>query len=394
MSDSTSSPRLETLKSNHTSTNSLFSLSKKSYSSLLLNNSNYYYENEEFDDVDDSYSSKNRDIFTYPYNQYSSGLLTPAPSTEKLDKYVFILIGLPASGKSSISSHLIKYFNSNDSTKHLRCSIYNAGQVRRNLSNNGLPMKLANDSSEDLFNPKNSNKKEKFAKITLNNLLRDVNNDACDIAIFDATNSTKARRKFLISEFSYYNSNVNSSFHIIPIFLQISCNDINFIRYNVHNKSFNDDYYDKPYRYSISDFAKRLRYYCKQSTPFSEIEFEEISSYLKENNLEYEVLYYKICDAGLSNSNQNFVLSTRNHSPFTDMILYLINRFVENYSNLYGHEYITKVKQFFVIREEFQRNSTSDMNCTENSMNCLDTLTEIVNEEYINSLQESLMDNT
>ena len=317
-----------------TSTNSLFSLNKRgSYTSVV----DCYLDEAEDEPtaLTLNLSSRNR----------RSSVAGPAPRAN--DKLVVILVGLPASGKSTISNHLIQYLGHDPATRHLRCKTFNAGQVRRKLSCRGRPMMLANNSSEDLFNPKNAQKKEQYARLTLEQMFGDLDQDLCDIAIFDATNSTEKRRAFLFQEIRTYNADLSRDFHVTPLVLQVSSTERNFIRFNIHNKTFNQDYFDKPYEFAVRDFARRLAHYHSQFIPFSIPEFNQQMAEGKLINDDNGLFWFSIINAGES-SNTNF--SACHFPPHaTKLLILLINsikKFVDSYSELYGRPYIQSAQNF------------------------------------------------
>lgn len=400
------------LKSNPASANSLFSLGKKNYSNLLLNKSSYYYQNDEIDEEQDdvvplphgllnnlsigdgfadlSRVDSNSPLSFNPPRDTRRGSVTKTPV--KTTKFVFILVGLPAVGKSTISAQLIRFIQSNPATHSLRCSVYNAGKVRRKMSfkNLGkLSMELANNSSDDLFNPKNSEKKEKYARITLDKLLKELDTDVCDVGIFDATNSKVQRRHFVFEEICAYNENPESTFHVTPMVLQITCDDPNFIRYNVHKKSFNEDYFDKPYEYAVRDFARRLKNYYSQFTPFSSEEFNAIVQLITDRGLNHGLFAYNIVNTGLVPSKH----LTNNHFParFCRDVIQMVNlmeNFVEHYTRMFGYTYLERVKEFF--SEEMKN---VDLKPTPGGLNYLSTLGSILDEEYFGELEKLLKNN-
>ncbi|CCE61124.1 hypothetical protein TPHA_0A00390 [Tetrapisispora phaffii CBS 4417] len=212
-------------------------------------------------------------------NEVGQIFLDSIPQLSPIDvdnknKFVIILVGLPATGKSTIASHLIHYLKKQQSSRHLRCTVFNAGSVRRTMCKKNLV--------DELFNQKHSNLKEEFAKITLHNLLESIDNDECDIAIFDATNSNLKRREYVVQELDAYNQNSNT-FTIIPMILQITCHNRDFIRYNIHNKSFNEDYFDKSYKFAITSFSNRVKNYYSQ---FHEMDEEELNKYSNLPNID------------------------------------------------------------------------------------------------------------
>lgn len=393
------------LKSNPTSENSLFSLNKRTYSNLLLRRSSYYYSNDEIDEAveNDEIPMPHGLMISHPSSDGLSDITrinSPSPSPlsfnslrdshrgtsaykVKGSKFVFVLVGLPAVGKSAISAQLIKFLQDNPSTHSLRCSSFNAGKVRRKMSYQNLgilSMQLANNSSDDLFSPKNTQKKEKYARITLDMLIKELDSDICDVAIFDATNSQTQRRQFVFERICSYNRDSNSKFTITPIILQITCDDVSFIKYNVHNKSFNEDYFDKPYDYAITDFAKRLKNYCSQFTPFSSKEFIQLKEMFKENGLNNGLFAYNIINSGLTPSNGVNNSHLPANCPVKVLeVISLVENFVEHYTKLFGSSYINRVKNFFGEQIENQMDS--------NSMNYLSSLSKVLSEDFFEELQ-------
>ncbi|QLG73685.1 hypothetical protein HG535_0F01960 [Zygotorulaspora mrakii] len=398
------------LKSNSTSENSLFSLNKKVYSNLLLQKSSYYYANDEIDENNESdvplphgLSLNNLSTEHLPtlsrVNSHSPSPLTfkstrdysrlMNESTVKDSKFVFVLVGLPAVGKSAVSSQLIQFLRNNPATHSLRCTSFNAGKVRRKMSYRNLGMRsmqLANNSSDDLFSPKNTEKKEKYARITLDKLIKELDSDICDVAIFDATNSQVQRRKFVFSEISSYNQDIHSNFSIIPIVLQITCDDQSFVKFNIHNKTFNEDYFDKPYHYAIADFARRLKNYCSQFTPFSKNEFALLVDSFDTKGLNSGLFAYNIINSGLvSTTSINSRHLPANCSDKVMEMIMLAEYFVEHYASLFGSSYIERVKDFF--SEQKQNHLKLG------SLDYFSSLSAVLDENYFIELQEILEKN-
>lgn len=379
------------MESTSTSASSLFSLDQATCSALFQNRPHYYYENGEIEEEEmGDYLSNSLLQGMDELQRTSSSSSSQSALTfecgmqrHKKPKYVFVLVGLSAVGKSSMSSHLMEYLSREQSTRDLRCQVYNAGKVRRSMSfqNLGLlSMRLANDSSEDLFSPKNHDKKELYARITLEKLLKDLDSDICDVAIFDATNSRVNRRRFVFEEICSYNQMRNKKFCITPVVLQISCNDHDFIKFNVHNKAFNADYYDKPYEYAVRDFAKRLRNYHLQFTPFTRREFAQLASLVQRRGLDYGVFCFNIMNAGtVPTRDDNFgVLPVQKEQVQT--VINLVAQFVEHYTKLFGHTYVDSVSDFF--SKEARDGSQY-----------LSAINSVINEEFLDELQGSLDSN-
>ncbi|AMD18597.1 HBL305Cp [Eremothecium sinecaudum] len=344
----------EAIRSHSTSTSSLFSLKNtRSYPSILD-----FYTTTESGDVE------NGDVAALEYEEEPALYLETdrdAALTDN-DKFIVILVGLPATGKSTISRHLVSYLRSLPSLMSLRCGVFNAGQVRRKLTYKGERMPIANSSKEDLFNPRNSEKKNVYARITLEELLSELDADMCDFAIFDATNSTLERRSFIFQEIQSYNDRPQNKYRIIPVVLQVTCSNKAFIRFNIHNKAFNQDYLDKPYEFAVRDFARRLRYYYSQFVPFTKEEFNHIiqtNSHTKNdksccvrNDRLYTredtgLFFFHIINAGLDTDlSSSMTHYPREVSLVLSEVVSAIEEFVNRYSQIYGFQYIENANSF------------------------------------------------
>lgn len=278
------------------------------------------------------------------YNDLQLRADTTSPLTLlKAKKYLVVLVGLPASGKSSVAKHLIDYLDQNNVLgQPIRSGIYNAGDVRRSsvIITNG-PIIIPNGSVEDdIFNPRNAKKKEEFARVALDSLLHDMANDVIDLAIFDATNSTIERRNYIWNVLRTFNN--ESNIMVTPLVLEVSCDKSEYIKYNVHNKAFNKDYCGNPYSSSILDFAKRLLYYKKQFTPFNEIEYPLLSSASNGN-----IFHFRISNAGISSVGNMIMFNKDIFDLETNLLIREIEKFSSNYHRYYGYCYTDRVENFF-----------------------------------------------
>lgn len=380
-------------------------------------------------------------------------------------KYIFILSGLPASGKSTLSQNMIQFMtqkylkgeysneilkdsfptahknsaikmDQNDLRKgvdmyskggdsvrkrassitsnndilevdrhdkncintKLKIEIFNAGKIRRSDSyaKTKQMYMLSSNSNEDLFSPKNKSKKDVFAKLTLNSLFRNLTNtdNDLDMAIFDATNSTRERRKFVVEEIYRQEQALLKNFltmknlldeeeddddeetiieqiEIIPVFLQIMCTNRDFITYNIYNKSFNDDYYDKEFDFAIKDFSKRVTYYSQEYCPITHQEIDELQrASMKGNNLFF---------INLENSkNSSYETNITNDDLHKDLILDGLIDFAKSYNQLpESISYVNKVESFYT-NENIQ-----------NSEN-VQILKHFLNDDYFQRLNKNL----
>lgn len=305
--------------------------------------------------------------------------LTHISSIRTVSKYMIILIGLPATGKSTISKHLIEYLKDADTTSNIRCQTFNAGDVRREEKS----LDLTRDKTEDIFDPINSDRKEEFAKTAFNEAICSLNNDNCDIGIFDATNSTKQRRKYLFKELRAFNHNTHSKFSISPIVMHITCSNMKFVRYNVHQKAFNADYFDKQYESSIRDFAKRLNQYYTQFIPYTVGEFDHMHS-----NSSYDshhgIFYFHIANAG-STETSNIIKYSNIASQETKKLITALNYFTVNYAIMFGKQYISKVKNFSRLPKIINSNHYN-LCKTIKELSRLKLLNRVIDDDYIKKL--------
>ncbi|AAS51737.1 ADL183Cp [Eremothecium gossypii ATCC 10895] len=379
------------LRSHSTSMNSLFSFqNENSYSSIL----------EYYDGAAESpppsltqEAGEEGSPLTLNYDGRHWNALREAPVLQGTEKFLVVLVGLPAVGKSTISGHLIRFLQNNPRLSHLRCGVFNAGQVRRDLTYSGRSMKLANSSGEDLFNPKNSDKKNMYARITLERLFRELDADRCDIAIFDATNSTISRRRFIFQQVHEYNTRLGSDINITPIVLQVTCNDENFIRFNIHNKTFNQDYFDKPYEYAVRDFAQRLKHYYTQYVPFTEDEFTTtIEAYMHiegrtPGTYRGSLFFFSIINAGLDTdlSAPKVGFAPQISSAVAEVVA-AFGDFVDHYAQMYGHKYITHANEFMKNGRNTIPSLGNEPISLTSRPSYLSTLCSIIDDQYFNSL--------
>ena len=138
------------------------------------------------------------------------------------DKLIIIMVGLPARGKSYTSNNLCRFLN----WCGVNCKVFNCGEYRRNILGG-----FQNSNFFDFENKDNFNKKEEISKRCFNDLLEWIDKYGT-VAIFDATNSNKVRRQYLIDKSDSRN----------VIFLELITNDQSIIDRNLDLKSISPDY--------------------------------------------------------------------------------------------------------------------------------------------------------
>jgi len=142
--------------------------------------------------------------------------LTPDSS-----KLILVLVGLPARGKSFISHKLNAFLNWSGS----RTEIFNAGQSRRAQAE----AESAGDTSHsragffDSSDSSASDKRDQIAMGTLEELLEWFRDSGGEIGIFDATNSSRERRRAVLERAALASTATGQSVSVV--FIESICED-------------------------------------------------------------------------------------------------------------------------------------------------------------------------
>lgn len=192
------------------------------------------------------------------------------------NKIILVFVGLPASGKSYTSFHLNQYFN----WLGYNTKIFNCGNYRRNI--------IGNNQNALFFDSKNS-ENLKIRESFLNYALFDLNNffikSKGTIAILDATNSTKNRRKKILKFFNLF------PYQKKIIFIENITTDEKIIEKNILFKKNSKDYNKFSIEDMKKDFIERLNYY-KDS--YDSIDDSENLNYIKFYDCGKKVIYDNI----------------------------------------------------------------------------------------------------
>jgi predicted kinase len=175
----------------------------------------------------------------------------PTESGTNGDKLVIVMVGLPARGKTYIARKIAHYFRFFHGAP---AEVYNVGNYRRQIS--------GADQSADFFNSSNSTAMEarqeaaEQAMNALKKFMRD-GNEIGRVGIYDATNTTKSRRDWIMSELQGV---VHSPSHVV--FVEIICNDDSVIDNNIRAvKTSMPDYKGKDAEEAVNDFRQRIDNY-------------------------------------------------------------------------------------------------------------------------------------
>ncbi|CDR36300.1 CYFA0S01e00276g1_1 [Cyberlindnera fabianii] len=262
----------------------------------------------------------------------SANHLTTTPTNEPqvATKWCIILVGLPASGKSSICKNLMEettsYFQSHDEIADFKIDTFNAGNFRRKMSN----FESQKFDFFDFNNVDAKSQRENFATIALDHLLNSLVNSQINVGVFDATNSTIERRQRIYD--TILEKQRRTGEKINTMILHIKCSDAKMWRYNVEGKTTNADYKNKDHDGAILDFINRALLY---RAAFEEITEEELKKYP-------ELVYVQIDDAG-----REIRVDENGFVDDDDLIYDELMSFIQGYYKKYGEGYLEKVEKFW-----------------------------------------------
>ncbi|KAI9909591.1 hypothetical protein PsorP6_014843 [Peronosclerospora sorghi] len=193
--------------------------------------------------------------------------------TPTADKLVLVMVGLPARGKSFIAKKLCKFF----CWKGLKAQVFNVGQLRR-------ATRSATRQDHSFFDPTNVHataEREQLALEALTQvqawLLGTRDERGGDVAVFDATNTTKTRRRVLRETFRRFAAQHDTSVHVV--FIESICTSEAVIKANIKQKiESSPDYRHVPAADALADLRQRLENYERA---YEALEDEEGCSYIK-----------------------------------------------------------------------------------------------------------------
>jgi hypothetical protein len=129
-------------------------------------------------------------------------------------------------------------------------------------------------AAHDFFSPTNADgmaARRHFAKVTLDAMLAEMTGKGVDISVFDATNSTKERRRWLLSEVQA--ASERSGCNMRLVFVEAICTDERIIRSNIREtKMKSPDYRNMREEEAVADFLQRIAHYVKAYQPLEDDE--------------------------------------------------------------------------------------------------------------------------
>ncbi|VDD92341.1 unnamed protein product [Enterobius vermicularis] len=185
---------------------------------------------------------------------------------------VIVMVGLPARGKTYISRKLCRYLE----WIGFRTAVFNVGDYRRDLASDA-----AHGASASFFAPDNQQALivrqsvvKESARRALNDLGKYLESGAGSVAIFDATNTTRERRKWIM-EFC-----LEKRYRVF--FVESVCDDEKIIDSNITDVKFNSPDYKglMTVEQAREDFINRINNYKKMYEPLNEI-YDASLSFIK-----------------------------------------------------------------------------------------------------------------
>jgi len=213
---------------------------------------------------------------------------TSNPFDVFLERVIIVMVGLPARGKSFLSKAIVRYLN------FVGCptALFNAGSVRRDMQLTGSDANFFDDGNKEAVALR-----EKMAMMCLDRCLSYVSNHGpvgCRVAILDATNTTRARRRNVLQRCHEHVKNVDPS--VTVLFLETLADDPVLLEQNYRMKLNNEDYATKDPEQALTDFRERVKKYEAVYEPVTDEEASEYPDfhYMKMFNAGQKLISYGV----------------------------------------------------------------------------------------------------
>ncbi|XP_022532872.1 6-phosphofructo-2-kinase/fructose-2,6-bisphosphatase 1 isoform X2 [Astyanax mexicanus] len=192
---------------------------------------------------------------------------------------MIVMVGLPARGKTYISRKLTRYLN----WIGVQTQVFNLGQYRREAVKSYKNYEFFRHDNEEAM---------KIRRACASNALKDIANyfakEQGQVAVFDATNTTRERRGVIISFAKEKGYKV--------FFIESICDDPEIIEANIMEvKLSSPDYEDCDKEEALDDFVKRIECYKTNYVSLDE-EKDRHLSYIKIFNVGSRYLVNRVQD--------------------------------------------------------------------------------------------------
>lgn len=166
------------------------------------------------------------------------------PAASAPTKIAFVMVGLPARGKTFIARKVARYL----SWLGYRTQVFNVGSYRRQTFGSG--------QRHSFFDPRNDAgqaSRREVALAALGDMIAFLRGGG-DIAIYDATNNTRERRELVHARCEAEGLQV--------VYLESICNDPALVEANIRaTKARSPDYEGVPEEEAVRDFRLRISHY-------------------------------------------------------------------------------------------------------------------------------------
>ncbi|KAI9494975.1 6-phosphofructo-2-kinase-domain-containing protein [Zychaea mexicana] len=180
------------------------------------------------------------------------------------------MVGLPARGKTYISQKVCRYLT----WLGIKTKVFNVGNYRRKLHGASLPHTFF-----DPHNPVGEQHRKEAAAAALEDMLGWFDKEQGIVALYDATNSTYQRRKWLHDELTKQD--------ILVLFIESICQDESLILANIKDvKLSSPDYVNMDPNAAAVDFRARIDHYQELYQTITEEDF----TYIKLINVGSQVI--------------------------------------------------------------------------------------------------------
>jgi len=173
------------------------------------------------------------------------------------DLYVIVMVGLPATGKTYLGRRISQYLTFFHASK---VEWFNVGNYRRKL--------FGEKMDHEFFDPnitENVEKRKKCAHLAMDDLKKWLaqSNTSSRVAIYDATNSTRQRRRWIMTQLEGHLETKSK-----VIFVESVINDPKLIEANIKETWLMPDYHGVAN--GEDDYRKRIEHYRKSYETLSE----------------------------------------------------------------------------------------------------------------------------
>ncbi|KAL1935178.1 hypothetical protein VTP01DRAFT_4318 [Rhizomucor pusillus] len=189
-------------------------------------------------------------------------------------RIVCVMVGLPARGKTYIAQKVRRYLR----WLGIKTEVFSVGNYRRQLAGSNQP--------HSFFDPRNEEgmkRRREASEAAMRDMLQWFDDEGGTVAIYDATNGTHERRKWL--------HDTLSSRGIDVLFIESICEDQEIILKNIRDvKLSSPDYEGQPPELAAEDFMQRIRHYEEAYESITEDEY----TYIKLINVGKQYIINKV----------------------------------------------------------------------------------------------------